>query len=403
MNRTDREDATARALDLLPPGDPAGGDPRLLRDACLLEEAKATREAAADVWLAVSPLSAAPPEVLHSIMEKIGPELPVGVRKNSRLGLLLAGSGWAAAVVIAFAWWPRQAGESVTSSVGPAADGGVGTPVLESSKVPTKFQERPRADSSELRKLREALEAMRRDESRHGPRVMNLRPPGAPRRSDEEIRGRIMALLGDALRTSLEVESGAPDDPATVVIERGWLSAGMAAAEDGTMFRHRNFPENSWREFGLLRSEEGSYYDPGSGLVWAPDPEGRGFLGSRAGEEVDLAGFRADGEGGDEPQPRREPEGFVIEDPVTREARVVIDSVPPAGEGNELRVVWTDVSGREGSVALGSTEAGISGNWTAGGMASFGIPNSAGLKSFQLIETAVGGGSPPRVIVTSGP
>jgi hypothetical protein len=47
MNPSDLGDATARALNLLPPGDPASSDPRLARDSQLVEEAKRARETVA--------------------------------------------------------------------------------------------------------------------------------------------------------------------------------------------------------------------------------------------------------------------------------------------------------------------------------------------------------------------
>ena len=73
MNPADLADATARTLDLLPPDDPARSDPRLLRDPALAEEARLTRETAAAVWLAVSPLCVAPPDLLQSVIAEIQP------------------------------------------------------------------------------------------------------------------------------------------------------------------------------------------------------------------------------------------------------------------------------------------------------------------------------------------
>ena len=96
MPRNNLEDATARALDLLPHDDPARSDPRLVRDAKCLEEIRATQEAAADVWLATSPLRAAPPEVLSSLMSKVESRTPLAHR-NVKFFPWLAASGWVAA------------------------------------------------------------------------------------------------------------------------------------------------------------------------------------------------------------------------------------------------------------------------------------------------------------------
>ena len=100
MSRTEREDATAKALDILPSGDEARSDPRLLRDPELLDEARLTREAAADVWLAVSPLRAAPSDVLHAVMAKIDAKPPAAA-KVRRFTPWIAASGWAAAIAVA--------------------------------------------------------------------------------------------------------------------------------------------------------------------------------------------------------------------------------------------------------------------------------------------------------------
>ena len=110
MSQTDREDAVARALDLLPPDDGAGSDPRLLRNPELVEEARATREAAADVWLATSPLRAAPSDVLHSIMARIEFQAPLADRSRGFFPWLAA-SGWAAAAIArsyASSSWPQR-------------------------------------------------------------------------------------------------------------------------------------------------------------------------------------------------------------------------------------------------------------------------------------------------------
>ncbi len=440
MSRNDREDAVARALDILPPGDEARSDPRLLRDPELIEEARLTREAAADLWLAVSPLRAAPPDVLHSVMGRIDAQPPAAARSRHYVPWLAA-SGWAAAAAVAIALWPRT--EDAAAS-GPVIAGGkaegAASPVAEGPRpTPRERAEAARPDKEdrrlrgELLKLRGSLARLSDDGTLTAPRVMSLSSPGSLERTPEEARARVWAVLTGALRSALEAESGAPNDPAALVIERGWLPEGVTVPEDGSLIRHRNFPEAYWQELGLQKSEDGSYFDPGKQLVWSKDEEGRGFIGRKATDADNLDAFKSPGE--EEPalaaaEVRTQPEGFVIEDPVTNKAEVVIDQVPPPAEGMEQLVVWQDANGVENRMKLSTAQAAYApGNAAAPpemsaagegpmvfaspfagsvqGILSntivFTIPNSGGVKSFQLIEAPiVPNGRPFRVIVRGG-
>jgi hypothetical protein len=429
MSRTDREDAVARALDILPPGDEARSDPRLLRDPDLAEEARLTREAAADLWLAVSPLRAAPSDVLHSVMAKVS-ATPSSARRGRRFVPWLAASGWAAAAAVAIVLWPRGAetisapDKEVTARQGisPQREEAVTGESSSGKQAPDDRQLR-----KELMKLRGSLARINSEALLTAPRVMSLSSPGSVQRTPEEARERVWAVLTGALRSALEAESGAPGDPAALVIERGWLPEGVTAPEDGGVIRHRNFPEESWQELGLMKSDEGSYFDPVKNLVWTQDPEGRGFIGRKATEQDNLTVYKqADSTAAiAKNQPRTQPEGFVIEDPVTNKAQVVIDQVPAPAEGREQLVMWTDSSGSQGSMTVASSKGAVALNaasarngvtapmYFQSGTSNFGlmqgtmvfsIPNSGGVRSFQLVESSIiPDGHPPRVIVKSGP
>ena len=435
MSRTDREDATARALDLLPPGDEARSDPRLLRDPELLDEARLTREAAADVWLAVSPLRAAPSDVLHAVMARIDAKPPAAA-KVRRFTPWIAASGWAAAVVVAVSLWPQAEKGGTTKVIVEKevreAGAAPQVQIVREAVGPRSAEKEDRRLRSELMKLRGSLARLSDDAILTAPRVMSLNSPGGVERSPEEARARVWAVLTGALRTALEAESGAPNDPAALVIERGWLPDGVIAPEDGGVIRHRNFPESAWQDYGLLKSDEGTYYDPERELVWNKDEEGRGFIGRKATTGDDLTAFRTAEESPAVAanQVRTAPEGFVIEDPVTNKAEVVIDQVPAPAEGMEHHVVWKDSSGTEGKIKLGAAQAayaqsGGGGLKSAAGHAAsplvfqspnvgpaqgplsntivLTIPNSGGVKSFQLIESPViPNGTPFRVIVQGG-
>lgn len=438
MKSTDSADATARALDILPHGDPAAADPRFLRAPHLIEEARHTREAAAEVWLAVSPLRVAPPEILHDIMEEIAPHAPAEKTPKPRLLMGIAAAGWAAAAVLLVSLWPqRENAPSATHVSTPPARPDANhqpSPPAQPSGVGNPRDTRLR---SEIQRLQNQLEALRTRPTSGSPRVIALHSPGAPARSPEETRRRVQLILTHALRTALEAESGTPSDPASLVIERGWLAGGLPLPDEGGVVRHRNFPEYSWKELGLLRSDDGTYLDASGGMIWAPDPEGRGFIGRKITEADDLAAYHAedrDPSGNPSPKPRMQPEGFIVENPAAKTAEVIIDQVPPPAEGTEHVVVLTDTSGKVESLSVTppvSQESATASQvtWTPAvlkgpvptslfqntGIASpaalgssgtliFTVSAATGLGSFQLIErTLIPNGQPDRVIVEGQP
>lgn len=421
MNRNDLEDATARALDLLPPDDPACSDPRLLRDPRCAEEIRATREAAADVWLATSPLRAAPPEVLPSLMARIEVRTPYA-RRNARFFPWLAASGWAAAA-LAMLMWPEDGGTSPPPAAPLRSGHGLAAKPAaalepDAGPLPGKspgYKERWLRD--ELLKVQSRLANLNEKAMVSTPRVLTLASPEGVQRSPEEARQRVWSVLTAALRSALEAESSDPADPADLVIERGWLPEGIVLAEGGGVIRHRNFPVDSWQQLGLQKSDDGRFYDPARDLVWTKEAEGRGYVGRRPVEEDDLGGFKDPDEGelAVASVPRTDPEGFVIEDPESDFAEVVIDQVPAPEEGNEQFVVWTDDAGRQNTVKVDHPAASpapgastgviripASSSVTAQGASTLmlSIPNSGGVKAFQLVESPVKpNGKPARVIV----
>ncbi|MEO5714126.1 MAG: hypothetical protein ABIT37_11620 [Luteolibacter sp.] len=420
MKPEDLADATARALDLLPPSDTAHSDPRFARDPRLVVESRLTREAATDVWLAVSPLHIAPPEVLHAVMEEIRPHATT-VSRGRRYLPWLAASGWAAAAVVAFLLWPKFV---VTK---PDATATLPVPVEGESMHPSAPSQPPPLPATrdvrlrqEIVRLQERLAVVGKD-SAPVPRVLSLHAPGAPRRTPEEARQRVQSILTAALRSALEAESGAPSDAAELVIERGW----PVPQGDGVV-RHRHFPEASWQELGLLRSANGEYYDPVSKTVWTSEPDGKSFLGRKTTEGENLAGFAKERDPSvvPAPKPRAVPEGFVIENPAENTAEVVIDQLPAPPAGMEQVIVLTDLSGHTTTLPVPGTtaESGLANNtaiadadgYTANfslvaptsttGTMVFTLLGSNGIGSFQLVERPLAvDGTFGRVLVEGGP
>ncbi|WP_193214853.1 hypothetical protein [Luteolibacter marinus] len=430
MARTELDDATARALDILPTGDDAHGDPRLLRDERMAKVARDVGECAAEVWLATSPVRAAPADVLASVMKKVEAEAPLA-QKNVRFFPWLAASGWVAAA-IAVALWPRESASLVAPEVTVPVAGDRPTKAFPREPVeldqPRVGGQGPRRRREELQRMQSRLAAMDDQALSVGPRVLALGVPGHINPTVSATRQRVLEILKSALLSTMEAESGAPDDPAWLVIERGWLPEGLVIPSDGVI-RHRHFPESQWRELALMRSDDGAYYDASREMVWVEDPEGRGYIGRRVVEEDDLSVFRAGDEVEEEllPPMRIEPEGYLIENPGTNLAEVVIDQVPPPEPGSEQFVVWTDGSGAESMmkvdhpaviddqedaafVPVESVQEQViehgrghgRGRGRGQGAATMviSIPNSGGVVAFKLIERPVqANGGPDKVIV----
>jgi hypothetical protein len=270
------------------------------------------------------------------------------------------------------------------------------------------------------------------------PRVLGLRSPNALQQEPEETQRRVIAALADALGSLLEVEGGASGDPARLVLQRGWLPEGFIPSE-GEYIRHLNFPANAAEDYGLMVSEDGAYYDEDREMIWSRDENGRGYLGRRATNEDNLNAYHVPDEetlAANKTMAvamRAEPEGFVIEDPESNTAKVLIDQVPPPAAGFEQMVVWTDAAGNEAQIPVQNpvmAPATLSGASVAPTAAStttkelsagasisipvlpsmsqagagrlfFSLPDSNGVMSFRLIELpSVANGSPPKIIVS---
>ncbi len=431
MKPTDLADATARALDLLDSDDLANSDPRIFRDPHLARETRLTREAAAEIWLAVSPLRVAPAEVLHELMAKIEPSSLTCPSSGRRMMPWFASSGWAAAVALAFFLRPASSIPQVLTRQNTRTSSLAGThsaaePHL--SHVPTP---REAAIHREIARLQNRLATVPQHPSSSSPRVIHLTAPGTVRRTAAESQKRVQSILVEALRSTLEAESATPADPAELVIELGWLPGGLPLPADGGTIRHRNFPEHAWLEMGLLRSEQGEYLDAAAKTLWSPAADGRGFTGRKIAADEELARFTDTPSPATTPAvlPRTAPEGFIIESPTDHKIEVVIDQVP--APGYQHLVLITDSSGHTETLPIKPTpppgeervmesvivpaERNLVSNespqmWISNTSAgSFGVvilslTGLHGVDSFQLIERpVVWDGQPDKKIVEGEP
>jgi hypothetical protein len=363
--------------------------------------------------------------VLQALMGKIAPPISVRPGVGRRLHTMAAVSGWAAALVLLACLWPD-------TGKAPAVAG-----TRDTSQAPAVRGDQPQPAAAlgirypNDRRLRDEIVRLQKQLAEAGetrkttaPRVIALSAPGAVNRSPEEVRRRVQVVLTNALRAALEADSVSPADPASLVIERGWLNGGMLKPGTDGVVRHLNFPEHAWRENGMLRSENGSYYDAGNALIWAPDPQGYGFVGRSITAGDDLAGFHpGEDPSPGHPSPPARPgalaEGFIVENPAESTADVIIDQVPPPAKGSQHLIVLSDASGNTEThpIPPALTDASPSNlqntsqpgglavtNMSQSGTLYFTIQNTGGLGSFQLLERPlIPNGQPDRIIVEGSP
>ena len=407
MKPADREDSLLRALDLLPDGDPAKGDPRFVKNPQLAADAWEHRETAVNAWLAVAPLSAAPPEILENVLARISPPEAGEVVEALTWKRWPAILGWAAAIVMACLWLiDRREAPAVVEKPPAGSERQVSNGreiVVPLARPGSRTNDRKLGE--EIARLRKALEV---ESGRgHTPRVRTLSVPGAAAEDPEEARERLQRILINALRSSLEARTGAPGDSASLVIERGWLPQGMSPLRDGETIRHRNFPEDAWADHGLLKANEDAFYDPTNSVIWERDPEGRGFIGRKPTEADDLNQYQRT-EGTEPPKSgtpfaNAEPSGFLIENPDKPGIDVVIEGIVPPPEGSTQWLVWTIPGGASyeqlvtnemftpSGTFIGSSSVPGLGNLNAGASLNF---------EFQVrsnsgaVVTIIGGGTP---------
>ena len=255
------------------------------------------------LWLADStPLSAAPAESLQQVRERLGLSAGMAAAQPRRWRMAaLTGWGAAAAMLAAMLWQgashsrktpPADNQTALTPAPGHRrAIPNVAPPSADSPPAETAGTVQPITDAAELRRqiaeLREALNSPAASQpGTHRPVIQEMHPPGstAPAAGSE----RILEIIAGALEADLRRLS--PNDTGEVIIESGWAKA---LSGSDTVFRHRRFPKDQWAEMGLLAGPGGQFFDPATGWLWSPDPEGSDYTGRAAPTEFDTAAFAA--------------------------------------------------------------------------------------------------------------
>jgi hypothetical protein len=235
-----------------------------------------------------------------------------------------------------------------------------------------------------IRRLQESLVAARGKKT--GPHIRELRPPGSVGHSLPDDQGRaLLELLKTTLAENLARRTEAP---VSLIVETGWLESAFAALPAGSVIRHRAFPEENFADFGLLSSPDGEFYDPVANLLWAPAPDGGGYLGHSAPADLDHSRFEsivAAPEKSSSPKPAESasPSGYLVQSETGDGATVIIGNLPADGSVPQL-VASTD----GGVTTIPLTSSGFWPGLDGSGFGTFNIPNSIMGNTFT--NTSVG-------------
>lgn len=386
---------TLRALDRLSPNEAHELESELANNPALAAELRATEDTIAAVWHAASPLRSAPPEALNYIHGKLHP-----VRSRPGLPFTLAALGWAAAIVLAFLLFIRPQSappiasiKETPSPVPPSVSSPPGIPPRPETQAP-----QPDRQLETIRRLRQELVTLHAQRS--GPRIRELRAPGDTAGSLPGDRNRaLLDLLIAALADNLARHS---ESPATLVVEDGWLDSDFANLPEDGVIRHRSFPAENFADFGLLRSPQGDFYDPASGLLWALAEDGGGYLGRPAPGDLDLTLFDAtpavlpkfDNESPQTPSPQKSsPSGYLVQSEMEGNATIIIGNLPTNGTVPEL-VASTD-GGRTTSPLIstgmwpGANGTGFASFSTGAGMRNLGHVGNSSANGGALINLSI--------------
>ena len=263
----------------------------LAEDPQLAAELREHEEIIAGLWHSAAPLQTMPRSAWGELQERLHKsktDIPITSPHFSKwLGAL----GWAAALVLGVFLWTEE--KSTPQEHAQAHEAGEGktitkTRIIDSNSGATEAE---RAVRERLKKVQEKLTTAlaERDSATLASQVIELYPPGQSASDSPEIRSqRLLKLLTEALGQDLQRHD---EEAVSLIIEEGWLDLALQTLPDDAKIRHRTFPAERFDDYGLLRSPEDEYFDPDSKFLWKPAPDGGGYLGSLAPENLDLSNF----------------------------------------------------------------------------------------------------------------
>ncbi len=354
--------------------------------------AREVQDAAALTWLAVAALQPAPEVIWQGIQRRITPARVPRPRPR-RWQPLVTWGGWAAAALLALGWWQQAAPVRGTSPV-PVHPSDSPPLAITEPAVPAPPVQTVPAESAlreELRQLRQRLAEVTPPAEApglHRPAILELRTPGnATAASPAESNARLQQLVTRALQRDLLLRNA--QDGSAIVLERGWPTAGWLAADSGQSIRHLSFPADRWEELGLWKAT-GQFFDPASSLTWTPAPDGLGYVGRVTPVAPDPTLYQVPAERlltsppttPAESQPT--PSGYLVSEPGTRDATLLLSNLPEVPPGSEQVVIATaaDGSWQQYQIAANGTRSLVQ----AGALAAGPLTDSITLSSFSVAD-----------------
>ena len=384
---------------------------------------------AALTWLAMTDLQPAPASIWQGVHAAITPaSVAATLPQRPSRSWPITYSGWAAAAALALGWWSQNPAppppSTATLSPPPflSRQPAPSPPSASASNAPSDENLTLRAELELLRQRLASAAATDAPPGVHRPAILELRAPHqtSPTRSPRESAARLQQLVTHALQRDLILQAG--NDPSAIVLERGWPTAPWIPSDSGQTIRHLNFPADRWEELGLWKAPD-VFYDPASLLTWSPAPDGLGYLGRVTASAPDPAGFALPRPKQEQPAPLAEiktenaPAGYLVSDPNSTDATLLLTDLPPVPEGGSHVIVASNDAGQttqyqvssertdwiHGDASTPSSLGSVSNSFSSSSVDSMTLSSlnlSGHFTQFNVLEFAPGR-SIPRVILTS--
>ena len=265
----------------------------LADDPQLAAELREQEEIIAGLWHSSAPLQTIPRSAWGELQKRLQESKAEPPKATLQFTRWLGALGWAAALALGLFLWSDHHSTSAESAHATQAESGdpktfTGTRVIESHPGSPEAERGTRA---RLKKVQQRLATAlaERDSATLASQVIELYRPGESAIDSPEVRSqRLLNLLTAALGHDLQKLD---EEVVSLIIEEGWLDLALQSLPEDAKVRHRTFPTDRFEDFDLLRSPEGEYFDPTSNFLWKLAPDGGGYLGSLAPEDLDLSRF----------------------------------------------------------------------------------------------------------------
>ncbi len=168
----------------------------------------------------------------------------------------------------------------------------------------------------------------------------------------------LLSAFASSLQPYLAAKNGKTSTGPEIVIERGYGAFTADTLPEGYYYRHLLFPVDQANELGLLKDDQGRFYDPYGNLLWSEDTTRPGtYVSSAPAQSDDLAKFAPFASANPTPAPQTapatkdQPEVLAVVDPASGEGNLLIsntNALPPPPPG-KVSVVWIGTDGADGT------------------------------------------------------